>query len=145
MRNILIVLMLIIANHSFAQDMKHNASATDVVNVSPEANQSVAGRHKVRISRIIVDATRIDEYNAFLKEGVENSMRLEPGVLTLYATAENDRPNHITILEIYADEDAYIKHINTPHFLKYKNGTLDSVIDLHLIYTTTLIEGVKIR
>jgi len=41
-------------------------------------------------------------------------MQLEPGVLTLYAIAEKERPNHIYILEIYADEVAYQSHLPPP-------------------------------
>ena len=102
-------------------------------------------KHKVRISRIIVDPTLLDEYNTFLKEEIEASMALESGVLTLYATAEKERPNYIAILEIYANEDAYRSHIQTPHFLKYKEGTLHMVQELELIDTTPLIEGLKIK
>ena len=72
-------------------------------------------------------------------------MRLEPGVLTLYATFEKERPNRITILEIYANEEAYQSHIKTPHFLKYKQGTLDMVQELELIDSTPLIEDMKIK
>ena len=106
---------------------------------------TITEKHKVRLSKIIVDSTRLDEYNAFLKEEIEASMTLEPGVLTLYATAEKERPNHITILEIYASEDAYKSHIKTPHFIKYKEGTLDMVQELELIDTNPLIEGLKIK
>lgn len=105
----------------------------------------VTEKHKVRLSRIVVDITRLEEYNAFLKEEIEASMRLEQGVLTLYATAEKKHPNRITILEIYASEEAYRKHIKTPHFIKYKEGTLDMVQELELIDTTPLIEGLKIK
>lgn len=105
----------------------------------------VADKHKVRLSRIVVDSTRLEEYNAYLKEEIEASMALEEGVLTLYATAEKKRPNHITILEIYASEDAYKSHIKTPHFVKYKEGTLDMVQELELIDTNPLIEGLKIK
>ncbi|MDU1889595.1 MAG: putative quinol monooxygenase [Dysgonomonas sp.] len=101
--------------------------------------------NKVRLSMITVDSTRLNEYNAFLKEEIEASMRLEPGVLTLYAVSEKDNPNKVVILEIYADEDAYQKHIKTPHFLKYKEGTLDMVQSLELIDTTPLIPGLKIK
>ncbi len=38
----------------------------------------------------------IDAYNAYLKEEIEASMSLEPGVLTLYATADKKQPNKIT-------------------------------------------------
>ena len=59
---------------------------------------NVEQKHKVRLSRIVVDSTRLDEYKTYLKEGIETSMRVEAGVLILYATAEIERPNHITIL-----------------------------------------------
>lgn len=99
----------------------------------------------VRLSKIVVDPERLDEYNAFLKEEIEASMRLEPGVLTLYATAEKERPNRVTILEIYADEQAYRSHLQTPHFQKYKQGTLDMVESLELVDSAPLIPGLKIK
>ena len=100
----------------------------------------------VRLSKITVDRERLAEYNAYLKEEIEASMRLEPGVLLLYAMAdEKDHPNEVTILEIYADETAYKSHIETPHFQKYKQGTLDMVKHLELIDTTPLIPGLKIK
>lgn len=99
----------------------------------------------VRLSKITVDPTRLDAYNAFLKEEIEASMRLEPGVLTLYATAEKDAPHHVTILEIYADRAAYESHLQTPHFQKYKQGTLEMVQQLELVDVTPLIPGLKIK
>ncbi len=72
-------------------------------------------------------------------------MRLEPGVRTLYAVAEKDRPTHITILEIYADRSAYEKHIRSPHFLKYKTGTEHMVKSLELVETVPLIAEMKIK
>ena len=99
----------------------------------------------VRLSKIVVDPERLDEYNAFLKEEIEPSMDLEPGVLTLYATAEKERPNRVTILEIYADEQAYRSHLQTPHFQKYKQGTLDMMESLELVDSTPLIPGLKIK
>ena len=101
--------------------------------------------NKVRLSRITVDSARLEEYNAYLKEEIEASMRLEPGVLVLYAVAEKERPNHVTILEIYVDEAAYKSHIATPHFQKYKKETLDMVQSLELVDTTPLIPGLKIK
>lgn len=101
--------------------------------------------NKVRLSKITVDPDQLDSYNTFLKEEIEASMRLEPGVLSLYAVSEKKHPNRITILEIYADENAYQSHIQTPHFLKYKQGTLDMVKELELIDTLPLIPGLKIK
>ena len=99
----------------------------------------------VRLSKITVDPERLAEYNTYLKEEIEASMRLEPGVLLLYAMAEKDHPNEVTILEIYADETAYKSHIETPHFQKYKQGTLSMVEELELTDTTPLLPGLKIK
>ena len=97
------------------------------------------------MAKLVIDADQLEQYNALLKDEIETSIRVEPGVLTLYAVAEKERPNHITILEIYASEEAYQKHIQTPHFLKYKNGTKDMVKSLELIEVDPLIAGMRIK
>lgn len=119
--------------------------AMKALKVIKSAGQPLAENNKVRLSKITVDPARLAEYNAYLKEEIEASMRLEPGVLTLYAVAEKERPNEVTILEIYADEAAYRSHIQTPHFQKYKQGTLTMVQSLELIDTTPLVPGLKIK
>lgn len=119
--------------------------ALKALNVIQSTGQPAAENNKVRLSKITVDPACLEEYNAYLKEEIEASMRLEPGVLTLYAVAGKERPNEVTILEIYADEAAYYSHIKMPHFQKYKQGTLDMVQALELIDTRPLIPGLKIK
>lgn len=104
-----------------------------------------AENNLVRLSKIIVDPDQIDSYNAFLKEEIEASMKLEPGVLALYATAEKEAPHKVTILEIYANRAAYESHLKTPHFQKYKQGTLSMVKELELVDVNSLIPGLKIK
>lgn len=87
----------------------------------------------VRLSRIEIAPNRIDEYKAFLKEEAETSVRIELGVRVLYAAFEKEKPHHLTILEIYDSPEAYKSHIASPHFIKYKEGTLDMVTKLELI------------
>ena len=105
----------------------------------PEQNQMV------RLAKLVIDSTQLESYKAALKEEIEASVRLELGVLTLYAIAEKDNPTHITILEIYADTNAYKAHLQTPHFIKYKTGTKEMVKSLELVETTPLIPGMKIK
>lgn len=105
----------------------------------------VESLQKVRLAKLVIDSTQLEAYNAMLKEEIEASVRLEPGVLTLYAVAEKDNPTHITILEIYADEDSYKSHLQTPHFVKYKTTTKDMVKSLELIETIPLIPDMKIK
>jgi 4-carboxymuconolactone decarboxylase len=99
----------------------------------------------VRLAKLVIDSTQLEQYKVLLKEGMETAVKVEPGVLTLYAVSEKDRPTHFTILEIYADSSAYRKHLQTPHFLKYKNATKDMVKSLELIDTVPLVPDMKIK
>jgi len=99
----------------------------------------------VRLAKLVIDSTQLESYKAMLKEEIETSMRLEPGVITLYAVSEKDHPTHITILEIYADTGAYKAHVQTPHFIKYKTGTKDMVKSLELVESIPLVPGMKIK
>lgn len=99
----------------------------------------------VRLAKLEIDPPQLEAYKAALKEEVEASIALEPGVLTLYAVSEKERPTHFTILEIYANRAAYEKHIKTPHFLKYKTGTEKMVTSLELIETVPLVPSMKIK
>jgi quinol monooxygenase YgiN len=99
----------------------------------------------VRLSRLVIDAKQLEAYRAFLTEEVNESMRLEPGVRTLYAVSEKDHPTHFTILEIYADRAAYQAHIKSAHFMKYKTGTTDMVKSLELIDAVPLVADLKIK
>ncbi len=109
--------------------------------VGQEATAVPATTNLVRLSRITIDPAQLETYNAYLKEEIEASMRLEPGVLMLYATAEKNAPHKVTILEIYANQAAYESHLKTPHFQKYKQGTLPMVKELELVDTNPLIPG----
>ena len=100
------------------------------------AHQNTNAQSKETITRLAVleiDSAYLTEYKSFLKEGVEQTLKKEPGVLTIYPMAEVLRPTHFTILEVYASKAAYELHLKTPHFLKYKNGTLHMVKSLQLI------------
>lgn len=87
----------------------------------------------VRLAKIEVDPLRLKEYNKALKEQMTTAIKKEPGVLTYYAVADKKNPSHITILEIYADTNAYKLHIETPHFKKYKTTVANMVKALELI------------
>lgn len=87
----------------------------------------------IRLSRVEVDSAYLDEYMTYATEVGEISLRTEPGVLTMYALQEKDNPCLITILETYASQEAYRKHIASAHFRKYKQGTLHMVRNLRLL------------
>lgn len=112
---------------------------------SPESAYAQEHHQMVRLAKLVIDSAQLESYKALLKEGIETSVRIEPGVLTLYAVFEKDNPTHVTVLEIYADTDAYKAHLQTPHFIKYKTGTKDMIRSLELIETIPLVPGMKIK
>ena len=81
----------------------------------------------IRIANIIVDSSKLESYKAALKEQAETAVRIEPGVLMLYAVYDKNNSTHITVFEIYADKAAYQSHIQTAHFKKYKS-TVESMV-----------------
>ncbi|HEX8024510.1 putative quinol monooxygenase [Mucilaginibacter sp.] len=99
----------------------------------------------VRIAKLRIDSAQLDNYMAALKEHAETAVRVEPGVLTLYAVAEKNDPTRITVFEIYADAAAYQAHLQTPHFKKYKSTTKDMVKSLELVETVPIVLAAKPR
>jgi 4-carboxymuconolactone decarboxylase len=87
----------------------------------------------MRVAKIIIDSAQLENYKTALKEGMGTAVRIEQGVLMLYAVYEKTNPTHVTVFEIYSDEDAYKLHIQTPHFKKYKATVQNMVKSLELV------------
>lgn len=108
------------------------------------AAAQVREREKVvRLAELEIDPSQLDSYNAALKEEIEASIRLEPGVLTLYAVAVKGHPEQVRLFEIYASMAAYQAHLESAHFKKYKNGTAGMVKNLKLLETEPILLGAK--
>lgn len=114
-----------------------NDSATGVV-AGMCAKEPMQADGIVRLSKIEVDPDYLEVYMAFAMEVGKISLQTEPGVLTMYAVADKENPCNITILETYSSQQAYKKHIASPHFQKYKQGTLHMVKKLVLDDVTPL-------
>ena len=88
-----------------------------------------------------IDLAQVAAYKDALKEEIATSIRVEPGVLALYAVSVKDQPNQVRIFETYKDQAAYESHLQTPHFKKYKAETQGMVKSLHLIETEPILLG----
>jgi quinol monooxygenase YgiN len=99
----------------------------------------------VRIAELEIDPAQLEAYKAALTEEIAASIRVEPGVLTLYAVALKDNPGQIRLFETYASDDAYKSHIQSPHFKKYKAATQGMVKSLKLFETNPILLGAKNR
>ncbi len=114
----LILMLLFLSINSFGQESKHDSNKEEMM---------------IRIAEIEIDSASIQEYMAILKEEAKASVRLEPGVISIFPMFQKEHPTKIRILEIYASKAAYESHLQTPHFKIYKEGTLKMVKDLKLI------------
>jgi quinol monooxygenase YgiN len=107
----------------------------------PPGYAQVTEQRIVRIAELEIDPSRLGAYKAALKEEIEASIRLEPGVLALYAVSIKDQPNQIRLFENYSSQSAYESHLQTAHFLKYKAATQTMVKSLKLIETDPILLG----
>lgn len=96
-----------------------------------KGNSQDSGKY-LRIARITVDKTKLDQYLAALRAQMESALREERGVLGYSALQDKNRPEKITIFETYASREAYQSHIQTEHFKRYKANVADMVLELEL-------------
>lgn len=92
----------------------------------------------VRISEIEVYPEYLSEYLDYAKEVAQKSVEQEKDVISIYPMSVIKDNTQIRILEIYKNQEAYKNHINSPHFKKYKEGTLHMVKSLDLVDTYQL-------
>lgn len=93
----------------------------------------------VRIADLTIDPAQLEAYKAAVKEEMDDAVRMETGVLAIYAVSIKGKPNQIRFTEIYASEQAYLVHRETPHFKRYFEATKK------MITARELFEGVPIK
>ena len=76
-----------------------------------------------RYAELEIDPSQLVQYHAAVKEEMAISVRVEPGVLAIYAVADSESPSKLRFFEIYADEAAFRAHIASSHFRKYVETT----------------------
>ena len=108
-------------------------------------NEFNADNMIIRISEIEIHSEHLAEYLTILKEESEASVRLEPGVISIYPVYQKENPTEIRILEIYKDKEAYESHLQTSHFMHYKTTTLKMVKSLKLVDMEALDESTMPR
>jgi quinol monooxygenase YgiN len=106
--------------------------------------EPVKGR-VVRLAELEIDSSQLERYKAALREEIETSIRVEPGVLNLYAVSVKGHPDQIRLFEMYASAAAYQAHLETTHFKKYKTETAGMVKSLTLLETEPILLGSKFK
>ena len=101
------------------------------------------GKVIVRIAELDIAPEQLEAYKLILKEEIGTSIRVEPGVLTLYAVSLKGHPEQIRLFEMYRDAASYESHLQSPHFKAYKAETQRMVKGLRLIETEPILLGSK--
>ena len=86
----------------------------------------------VRIVKMAVDSLQLDYFSEALKEHAEVTIKKDPGVSVFYAVYDKERPNNVTIFEIYTNVAAYESHIQTADHIKYISSVKNMVQSLVL-------------
>ena len=55
----------------------------------------------------------------------KGSMKNEPGCLRFDVIQDGDDPDKIWLYEVYVDEAAFQAHMETPHFIKWRDAVKD--------------------
>jgi quinol monooxygenase YgiN len=108
----------------------------------PVAAEEVRHRY-VRLAELEIDPGQLENFSSAVKEGVEAAVRMEPGVLALYVVYEKEQPNRVRVFEMYTDEAAYQKHLQTPHFRKFRDTTDKMVKSRRLLDAMPIVLGEK--
>lgn len=109
----------------FLGDRKIKQTATTQ---SRLVNVTVKPKHNIQFSKII-------------QAEMAQSLKVEDGVLAMYAATKQDSPNDWIFFEIYADEAAYQAHRETPHFKDYLKQTDKMIADKHYTAIQTAYLG----
>jgi quinol monooxygenase YgiN len=106
--------------------------------------QETQGQY-IQLAEIEIDPAQLEAYKAAVKEHIETAVRVEPGVLALYAVSDKDNPTQVKVFEIYRDVEAYKSHLESQHFKKYKATTETMVKSLKLVRTDAIALAAQTR
>ena len=113
--------------------------------ISAKVSAQASNNYYMRIAKIVVDSTQLENYKVALKEQMKTALKLEKGVLAYSAVQDKNNPAHITILETYASVAAYQEHTQALHFKKYKSTVENMVKSLELTEVLPIATGDKKR
>jgi len=97
----------------------------------------------VRLAELEIDPRTLAAYLGLLREEIEASVAIEPGVIMLHGVQVRGAPQLVRLFEVYASRAAYEAHIGSPHFLKYKAATATMVKSLRLIDVDPIVLAAK--
>lgn len=119
------------------------ASSALALSLSGPASAAADHDQYIRLAELEIDPAQLENFKVAITEGVQTAIRVEPDVLVLYAVFEKEHPTRVKVFEMYTDETAYQKHLQTPHFIKFRDGTAKMVTSRKLLDAIPMVLGAK--
>nr|WP_303819657.1 antibiotic biosynthesis monooxygenase [Actinobacillus minor] len=88
---------------------------------------------RTKLVKIEVNPQDNQQFAQIITAEMTQSLKVEDGVIAMYAATEQDQPNKWLFFEIYASDVAYEAHRKTPHFNDYLKQTEKMVVDKQMI------------
>ena len=97
-----------------------------------EALDAYANNFVIRVAKVEVEDGKHDQFAATVKKEMRRAIAQEPGVEILMAGSNKENENEWLFFEVYANDEAYDKHIKSKWFVDYIKGSEDIVKDKQL-------------
>ena len=96
---------------------------------------------RTKLVKVEVNPQDNQQFAQIITSEMAQSLKVEDGVIAMYAATEQAQPNKWLFFEIYASDAAYEAHRQTPHFNDYLKQTEKMVVDKQMIEITPAYLG----
>lgn len=93
----------------------------------------------LRMVQVTLNPDAVQAFRRIVVDEMKQAMAKEPGVLAMYAASKKGQADTWYFVEMYADENAYATHRQTPHFQTYLKETASMVADKTMMEMDTRI------
>lgn len=88
---------------------------------------------RTKLVKVEVNPQDNQQFAQIITAEMAQSLKVEDGVIAMYAATEQAQPNKWLFFEIYANDAAYDAHRQTPHFNDYLKQTEKMVVDKQML------------
>ncbi|WP_281829293.1 MULTISPECIES: putative quinol monooxygenase [Lactobacillus] len=108
-----------------------------------EALDAYADKFVIRVVKVEIADGKHDEFAATVKKEMRCAIAQEPGVEILMAGSNKENENEWLFFEVYANDEAYDKHVKSKWFVDYIKGSEDIVKDKQIHELTRDVMAVQ--
>ena len=90
----------------------------------------------ISIVQVHVKAEAVDAFIAATNDNAMNS-RLEPGIARFDFLQQIDDPTRFTLVEVFRNEEAPVKHRETAHYLRWREAVADMMAEPRVVLRHT--------